>query len=278
MVTLTSTWDAGSNVYSERWMAQTAIEQFDFQGESLHDGPTAVTYRRFVKACCVQDREAVYNAVVERIAHGDVKPSSLLAFAAFERYRLLVSRAARDYLRYRPYEIRDEFAGVDEILSIIVHEATKNRGALLAGLVSVGDRRVNAVARTVRSRLNKADIRDFSRVQHPRMLGLTVEFCLDWIAELRDTRDYQVVSDLACALMLMAVHDEHGVVELPANDEEIGFWTRARTSLPFSTYYDSVKPLMMQLGTLAGFHNPMTNLMEIWDQHRHKITRTATVA
>lgn len=280
MVMLMSHWNADPNACDERLhaRAQVAIEHFDFERESLHDGRTATTYARFLSQCSLQDRETVYNSVADRVARGEVQPTALLAFAAFERYRLLVSRAARDYLRYRPYEVRDEYAGLDEILSIIQHDATRNRGALLAGLISIGDSRVNAVARTVRSRLTSSDIRDFSRVQYSRMLAPTIEFCLDWIAEITTTQDAQVVSDLACALMLMAVHDENGVVDLPANDMEIGFWTRTRKSLPFGTYYDRVKPLMKRLSAVAGCREPMASLIEVWDQHRHKINRAVAIA
>lgn len=251
------------------------IADFDFQAEDLEEGPTANAYRALLEVSSITSREEIYEEMVANVTAGQVDAGSLLAFVIFEPHRRVAARAVRDFLALRRCNLADEFAGVREVMSLLADPNTANRGAVLAGLVLVCDRRINAIARTARGLLSSSDIRDFSRVQMTTVQRCTVEFCLDWLVELTQNYARGPVEDLACALMLMAVHDEHGVVEDEAEiNYLVGFnSTRICKHENFESYYEEVRPIFNYLRRFDGFEMPISSVVDCWEAHNQKAPR-----
>lgn len=246
------------------------ITDFDFQLDDLIDGATATAYRHLLETSGVIAREELYEYLLSGIAARCIDAKSLLAFVIFEPHRRLAARAVQDFLACRQCDVIDEFAGVREVMRALAEPGTANRGAVLAGLVLVCDRRINAIARTARSLLSPSDIRDFSRVQLTTIQRCNVEFCLDWLVELTQNYARGPVEDLACALMLMVVHDEHGVVEDESEiDYLVGFnSTRVRQFASFESYYEEVLPILHYLRSFESFEAPVSSVIDCWEGHR----------
>lgn len=256
------------------------IADFDFQSEDLQHGATAETYAASIEALAVDAREALYEEIFDQVVAGSLDARSLLAFVVFEPHRRLVARAVQDFLTRRHCVVVDEFAGVREVMSILADPNTANRGAVLAGLVLLCDRRINAIARTARGLLSASDIRDFSRVQMTTVQRCTVEFCLEWLIELTQHYTRGPVEDLACALMLMAVHDEQGVVEDEAEiNYLVGFnCTRVRKYENFESYYEEVLPIFNYLRGFDGFETPIAAVVDCWEAHKIEACRLRSAA
>ena len=256
------------------------VSRFDFSSEDWGAGPTACSYRHFVDSFDVTVREELYKSLLAEVDAGRAPPRSLLPFVILEPHRRISARAVQDYLRRRQCDVVDEFAGVREIVSIVGDPNTANPGAVLAGLVLICDRRINAIARTARRLLSPADIRDFSRVQRTTLHRCTVEFCLDWLVELSQNYCRQSVENVAYALMLMVVHDEHGVVEDESEiDYLVGFKsTRVRQFDSFEGYYLEVQPILKYLCQREGFESAITKVIELWESHRDDARRLREAA
>lgn len=246
------------------------ISGFDFTSEDWEKGPTAAAYRQSLETLPVTSREALYEEVLSEIDAHRVQPRSLFAFIILEPHPRLAAKAVRDFLGRRQCELAEEFAGVSELIAVITSPAVANRGAALAGLVLVGDRRINAIARAARGFLSPSDIRNFSRVQTTTIQCCTVEFCLDWLIELTQKYVRSAVDDLACALTLMAAHDEQGLVEDESESDYLVKFnaTRVRRFETFENYFEEIMPVLTYLRGFEGFESAVSSVVAAWEAHR----------
>lgn len=232
-------------------------------------GITQAMYNILLATLSVKERESLYQEVLKQVLSGALATKSLLVFASFDPHRKLVCSAVTDYLANRNYNIEDEFAGVDELIEILAANGTANRGAILAGLVSVGDRRINAVARAARHLLSSYDVKNFAGVHLLEIRSSSVEFCLDWLIELNQRGSKEYVNNIACALMLMVVHDERGLIEDLSENEFVGFKkSKILQTKTFESYYSEIRPILDYLLRCDGFETIIGKVIEMWDEHQ----------
>ncbi len=250
------------------------IARFDFTKKEWSAGETAILYRQYLVSADVPDRENLYLKTLGAVIQGVVSSASLLPFVIFEPNRKLVSQAVCDFLMHRNCHLDDEFAGVHEVVEILVSNQAVNKGAILAGLVALGDRRVNAVARAARHLLTAEDIRSFSRYHINRIRSSSVEFCLDWLIELNQGADRLVVTDLGCALMLMVFHDELGLVEDLSEINYVGFKnTKVLQTKTFERYFSEIMPTLEYLKNCEGFETVIQAVIDAWRDHESKAAK-----
>lgn len=234
-------------------------------------GVSRAGYARILLGLEDAEREGLYMKVLAEIQVGHLSAASLLSFVTYEPHPRIVSRAVKDFLVNRNCNIDDEFAGVNELIQIMSNDSTANRGAILAGLVALGDRRINAVARAARHILSSSDIRNFSRVQFPELRSSSVEFCLDWLIELNQSYRKEFVDDIACSLQLMVLYDEKGVVEDVSEIEYVGFKkTKMLQTRTFESFYCEIRPILNYLRQCQGFQPAIDTVIEMWKAHRVK--------
>jgi hypothetical protein len=135
-----------------------------FRLEDWKGGITQDKYNDFVSTLSVMDRESLYQDVLKAILSGLLGAKCLLVFAGFDPHRKLVTASVKEYLASQNPDIDDEYGCVHDLIEILAESRTANRGAILAGLVSVGDRKINALARASRHLLSSYDIRNLSAV------------------------------------------------------------------------------------------------------------------
>ncbi|MEM7364777.1 MAG: hypothetical protein AAF525_12195 [Pseudomonadota bacterium] len=245
------------------------LERFELDREDFGHGITAKLYRSYATNSRLSERRTLYGRLLGKVEQKLLEPMCLLPFVIFEPHRSLAADSVADYLRHRHCDVTDEFAGVHEIIGILANEFTVNKGAVLAGLVSVGDRRINAVARAARQLLKPIDIRDFARVQSNSIKSSSVEFCLDWLVELNQDCSRLAINDLSCAIQLMAIHDQVGAVEDVTENNYVGLGpTQVLQFKPFEGYFAEIKPILRYLASRDGFSEAIQNIIEVWESHR----------
>jgi hypothetical protein len=242
-----------------------------FDLEEWESGITRVRYNGFISTLTVNEREDLYQDVLQAVLSSALNAKCLLVFASFDPHRRLVCAAVKDYLNNRIVEIEDTFAGVHELIEILADNGTANRGAILAGLVSIGDRRINAIARAARHLLSSSDVKNFSGVHQPELRPSYVEFCLDWLIDLTQNDSKEYASDIAVTLMLMVVHDERGVVEELSGIEYAGLKkAEVLQTKTFESYYSEIRPILDYLQECDGFELMIGRVIEMWDEHQAK--------
>jgi hypothetical protein len=258
---------------AEFWHLRDIIARFDFESEHWVSGTTAIAYANAIENLGVSSREKLYDDILEDVQNRVNSARSLIAFVIFEQHPRIVSRAVKDYLVNRQCDIADEFAGVQEIVGILAHGEAANKGAILAGLIGVCDRRINAVARIARRLLTPSEIKSFSRVHTGQLNAAKIEFCLEWLVELSQEESRQGAADIATALMLMVVHDENGVVEDIREVDYVGFKsTKFSETKSFESYYAEVLPILRYLGNCEGLKCKVAKVIDMWDDHKAKAT------
>ncbi|MFT4713885.1 MAG: hypothetical protein ACI8W1_002379 [Candidatus Azotimanducaceae bacterium] len=209
--------------------------------------------------------------VLDDVIRGVTSSASLMPFIIFESHMKLSSRAVGDFLANRNCNFDDEFEGVHQIIGVLANVHTVNKGAVLAGLVGVGDRRINAVARAARHLLTSDDVRSFSRFHIDKVRSSSVEFCLDWLIELKYGRDKAAVSNLGCALMLMVFYDDQGLVEDLSEINYIGFKnTKVLQTKTFESYFCEILPILKYLKKCEGFETVIEMVICSWIDHENR--------
>ena len=242
-----------------------------FQREDWENGITQAMYNNFLSTLTVRDREVLYQDVFKAVLSDSLGIKCLLVFVVFDPHRKLVCAAVKDYLANQNPDIDDEYAAVHDLIELLAESGTANRGAILAALVSVGDRRINAIARASRHLLSSYDMRNFSVVNMLEIRSSSVEFCLDWLVELNQSGHKEYVNDIARALMLMVVHDERGVIEDLSEIEYVKFRkSKIVQTKTFESYYSEIRPILNYLQECDGFESIMGKVIKMWDGHQVK--------
>lgn len=238
---------------------------------SLHEVSTL--YNMFLEKCYAVEREKVFDSILEEVRAGRVKATALLPFIEFEAHRRIASAATREYVINHPSDPDDHFEAVRHVTSLINTDRTSNRGAVFAGLVLLGDRRINGVANSTRSLLTLQDIQHFSRTHLNYLTATTIEFYLEWLMRLNRRDTQQEFGILANGLNLMIIYDRSGeVIETQRNLGPYGF-THRSTILqrkPFEEYFRELRPTMEQIAARSPQPDIMNNVIRIRESYCHE--------
>ncbi len=199
-------------------------------------------------------------------AHAD----SLLPFIRFEENAQLAIKAVQNYMTRHPCHLDDEMRPLLTVHEILLDPSTRNRGAVLAGLVRMGDRRINAVTRSLLPQFSPNDIRNFTRVHATTIKAEAVYFYHDWLRmSSASGAPACVIADLCCGLMLMVVYDEYRLVE-ESLDDPVGFRLDQRKDcrIPYATFLTRVMPRFKSLAELKGCEYHMKQVITLWERHR----------
>ena len=191
-------------------------------------------------------RERLYQQLKSMLQQNSVSASWLLHFIRWEPNFRLVQRATRDYVFYRSCNVLEEFRGVEDIVTLYEQQALTSPGAVLSGLLSIGDRRVNAVLRVLIGDLSLTDIREFTRIHEPQLTAATIEFYLNWMHRLTGKSDAEKFSLVCSKLHQMVLHDETGQVSDRNETTLVGFSGPFNTRLiPFEDYLAKIEGALL---------------------------------
>ncbi|MDA0273157.1 MAG: hypothetical protein O3C68_07885 [Proteobacteria bacterium] len=225
-------------------------------------------FRDYLRVSNIRYRKQLYQRLISKIRLNQVSPMHLLKFVRWEPNLRLVQQATRDYLAYRSCTVLDEFKGVREIVELLENNQLENPGAVVAGLLSMGDGRINTVLRILRSRLSAADIRQFSRIHSRQLHAASIEFYIDWLFELQSRKDSQRYKVVCAALNLMVRHDEMGCVDDRIDHSQIGLrQCGSLTTVRFEDYLPKLESSFRSLGTLSECRSSTHSMISTWQDH-----------
>ena len=179
-------------------------------------------YQDWAQTVKLSDRQTLVNKIANKIALGELVPRTLLVVIAGESHGAIIQLACSTYLKSVPCDVSDEFGAARDIMELVQENRAQNRGAVLAALVGLGDRRIHGCMRVLRRSLNTDEVRQFSRCVPPLMKANHIEFCLEWLIQAyHEKAPRSMITSLTCSLMLVVVKDDSGIVE--DADAGVGF-------------------------------------------------------
>ncbi|XOV86637.1 MAG: hypothetical protein ACFHX7_16910 [Pseudomonadota bacterium] len=221
------------------------LEQFTFEDARSANAAAAMAYTVLTKTSGLDVRQGFYHSIKMSVIKGELRASSLLPFILFESNHHMVFVAVRDYLSLRPCDIAFELAGLDEISRLFRDNRIVNKGAVLAGIVSMSDQRVFGPARALRQHMADHDIKSFARVQDGYIRASSFEFCLEWMTELLGEGDEAGFKHLGCSLIASIGRDQTGLVYRTPAAETVGFKASVLTeTTTFGEFFLEVKPVL----------------------------------
>lgn len=253
--------------YQVDWM-YAELSKFDFTAGTSGYQRAYGTSDLFASDTSSVDRRRVYNLLLADVKNHLLPARVLLAYVLFEPNIKLARNATHDYVRYRGCYIPGEFQAVADIVQLVRQGQVENRGAVLAGLVSLKDRRVNAIVRMLRRELSPSDIRDFGRAQEGELCRASVEFCMDWLSELVAAREQESINVICSVLVLMVFHEEQGLVKDYRDGQRVGFsQLPGYRSEKFEAYFERLEPVLERLRDASVQQSTINAVIESWRDH-----------
>ena len=152
------------------------------------------------------------NWIRVELEAGSLSIKEALRYVEGEPNFQLARQASHDLVRYSPCDALDEFHIVLLLIERYRQNRLANAGAVLAGLLDLGERRINAVLRSSRKTMTRKEMHEFTRIHGSEIQASTVEFYLEWLLELTPGRDRERLRLVASSLMLMLLNDTTGWV------------------------------------------------------------------
>ena len=269
---------SGNPVVAKRSVADSADEVFTsgipvsarslFANLDVYDEDTApslldtisIVYQAFVAEVPDEDRQQVFQYVLKKIQTGELDAATIAIFIRHEPNHYLARSAVTTYLLRKTVDDSTPFSATEQVVSILMDDEIANRGAVYAGLVCFGDRRVCSIARTIRDTITPAEMRAFA-VSVPSPLHRTsIEFCISWLTELVTNKKFEMAIPVASALSSMVIKDSTLIVhDVVHNFGPFGF--SSDTIAPNIPYEDLLMELTPILDSLSESDHPMLNHM-----------------
>lgn len=260
------------------------LRQLNKQSDTLFFNTVGIIYLAFVKEIDYKQRVAVFRAMIIEVENAELDTRAILAFLCNEPHGFLVRQAVSAYLQYKYAPLDEPFVATQDIISIIKKNGIANRGAAFAGLITFNDRRVCAVARTIRDTLSQSDIKSFSQVISGPLKRSTLEFCLIWLVDLVDSKQEEKAAEVAFALAVMVVANSTTPIhDIQFNFGPFGFPNMSRyPDIEFTELVTEFTPILDFLSKQDSpalsrlvdmFKNPEGRSLDVADMHHQFVRR-----
>ncbi|MBT4701338.1 MAG: hypothetical protein HOB79_09705 [Rhodospirillaceae bacterium] len=170
------------------------------------------------------ERQNLHGAIQNQLLEGEISVNAMLPFVLEETDFSICSTAALDYASCRPLSDEDPMSGPGEVNDMILQDRPKCRPGLFAGLLLLGDVRVNRILWDTKDIFSESEIQQIAKCRSGFLYKTTIEFYLDWLESLRgDFRDRNfgsIASGLVLArenLMMEQVLDCERIFPVPRN-------------------------------------------------------------
>jgi hypothetical protein len=180
-------------------------------------------YMRVMGCCDLAARFETYSEVKYDIERGYTSINALLPFILIDLDTSIVSNATADMAMLGPTVCEDELAWPRTIVSYLEQRMGENRGAIFGGLVSLGDRRVNALLDTVKWTFTDTDVITAARCWSGFPTLAAFEFWLSWLEELMAKGMGESALFGACASALPLILDRTHVEYVTDVERNFGY-------------------------------------------------------
>ncbi len=217
-------------------------------------------YEVYAEEFDVSVRKTLLESTIENVRTIKQDPATLLVFIHYEPDPEIVQLAVSAYLVHRRCSLDNPFLATQDILSFLTNRNVVNRGAVFAGLICFGDRRVCSAVRPIRDSISVAEAREISIAAMGPLHRVTAEFCLTWLLDLANRKQYEVLEHIASAVSSMVVSN----TALKVRDTQFNFGPygfASNQSLPEVTLGDLLAELAPIINLLAEQHIPALDEM-----------------
>ncbi len=146
-------------------------------------------YQEYAARVPAGRRQTLVAATTKAIFEGALPLAALVPFFMAEPETHIASMATLDTAVLTPLQNGDPLTGPRRMIDVFRSRAPKNRAAVFAGLLLLGDARVDALLREVRDDLAEDELGTVSRAHSGFVFAATVEFWLAWLEELPGNAD-----------------------------------------------------------------------------------------
>ncbi len=255
-----------SLIYNLRQLSSSLDQNLDTTtAQAFLIDTIGIVYQAVVLELDEAARRTVFQFIVQRVAAAEDDAAALLVFVRFEPSHHLACQATWAYLKSRQASFDNPMAATRDLTKLLTEGEVLNRGAVFAGLVCFGDRRICSIARTIRNILSPAEVRSFALAVTLGPLHLpSIEFCLTWLVDLVNRRQFEVAIPLASAMSAMVVKDSALLVH--ENDYNFGpFGFGSATSYRKIRFSDLLVELSPILDSLSHTGNTaLDQMLEIF--------------
>jgi len=248
------------------------LKKIDRDNFSQERSTQTIVYRRFASELDVTSRDIVIEAVAQSVRAMNLNPEALITFIENDSSPMIVSKGIRFYLECSLSPLDNPLRPVSDIIELLQDPKTQNKGVILAGLVSFGDRRICAALRPHQEGLTIDTLRQFAvSVRDDRLHKATLDYCLFWLLSLlKQAKTRPELKEhanlVASATIRLILHTSGQVEDRQFHFGCHGFKTYSETSP--STYVELVASVEPLLETIYGFDNPTANKMvELFREH-----------
>jgi hypothetical protein len=171
----------------------------------------------------------ILNAAVISIKTTELEPEALLTFIENDPSPDLVTQAVHSYLILGKAQFDEPLAALKDTLSMLGDPRIHNKGLILAGLITFGERRVCAAIRPYHSQFKVDTYKQLSSsVRATTLHRCTLDHLLNWLLEIGRTAEFK-----------------------PALTEHVGYLTRTLTSLVMQNPRRPVEDMSFNFGRFA---------------------------
>ena len=261
------------------------LQQLNGDSNPPLDQTISIVYKTFMQEVDDDRRLPLFQYLVQQVESCAMNPDVILAIVKFETNHFLVNRATGAFIKHKQASFERPFAAVEIIADLIVSRQVANRGAVFAGLICLGDRRVCAVARSIRDCITVEDARAFSRAAAGPLQASTIEFCMEWMHQLIRDNEFELAIQVAYGLSSLVIND----ATLMVNDACYNFGPFGFTlgtispQRPFGELLTELAPLVEQFseGKLPAINrmieilkDPASHSLDRLDQRKVRTRRT----
>ncbi len=235
-------------------------------------------YTYWTKTAAVEERSFIYDAVrlgviVERSLVG-----ALDYFLCQDPDFGIVARATLDVAMLHPIQERNPLTGATAIVEAMLLGVVENRAAAFAGLLNLGDRRVNDLLLDVVAYLTDAEVEAVAHFHPKRLWASTVEFWLGLLEPTVDSPENKEVFAIIGSGLIKSVSDLEPAVVLEASHNYsprvLDHAVRIRKTWSLADYFDRVRPRMEALSGKELEPKIMPSVIEAWSQAAERTPRS----
>jgi len=176
------------------------------QGDTSYIKSLSGIYKRLLALGTDEDtRLMIESEMVSLVEDDKVHPVVFLPFLVEDPSQQVASKAVIDFVSMSDY-VNGELYAFTELRHLFQNKSLANRGAVLGGLVAMGDSQSIKFATDLRRQLDTEEVRVAARVHTPFPQQEAIQFWLQWAKQLvtsRTDEDQRNFGSAASALILV---------------------------------------------------------------------------
>lgn len=257
------------------------LEAFMYFGLSIYGGtdqeyliPHLISlYSELVARLPIESRTNLNRSITDKIDKKELSANALLPFIGFEPAHHIVSTAVIDYCMFRETKYK-ALEGVGDVIGILRSGTALCQGGIVGGLLLLGDQRVNDLLAELPYLTREEDISTVATTFSGFLYAPMIEFYLDWMVYLNNSKTEAEFGSLASGLVNMIRRDNYGVVSsLERSYGRPNSKSSVRTVFQksFGDYFNEIEAKMLRIADAETKPKIMPTVINLWREHQQNL-------